>query len=198
MAGILLVVFAIINWVIYHKIFVVFYFGNKSKSIMNEIIWCLLIACFETALVMVLGQWALGIIFAILMIIGICLALKEMVKTFKEVKDTLVKKDKNEKTESVVNVEETSSVIEDSDIEADEVKASDTETKKAEDVKTEAVSVPVSDVENKESNNKVPWYLSGVFIAILFLASFVLGFTWIVAIVLIVVRVKKFGKKKVE
>lgn len=75
MQGVILVFLIILNWVIYHKIFKVIYFGSVSKSLGREFIWCAIAAAFEMAAIMYVGKIvlillliAVGIIFAIWLI----------------------------------------------------------------------------------------------------------------------------------
>ena len=91
--GILLVVCTILNWIGYHKIFKVYYLGNKSKSITNEIIWSMLGACFEVAIIMWIGEWLISVVVIIAFAIGIFLAIKEVYKLIKQAKDVFTKKD---------------------------------------------------------------------------------------------------------
>lgn len=75
MQGVILLFLIIMNWVIYHKIFKVIYFGSVSKSLGNEFIWCTIAAAVEMAAIMYVGKIVLilllivaGIIFAIWLI----------------------------------------------------------------------------------------------------------------------------------
>lgn len=75
MQGVILLFLIIMNWVIYHKIFKVIYFGSVSKSLGNEFIWCAIAAAVEMAAIMYVGKIVLilllivaGIIFAIWLI----------------------------------------------------------------------------------------------------------------------------------
>ncbi len=43
----LFVVLAIINWIVYHKIFNVVYFGNMGMSFIREVIGCFFVAFIE-------------------------------------------------------------------------------------------------------------------------------------------------------
>ena len=235
MLSILLLVFTIVNWIIYHKIFKVYYLGSISKGIWKETVVCFFVAGVETAIVMIAGQWILGIIFAIAMIIGIYFAVREMIKTFKQAKD-LVAKNKKKNTEEDVPNEEDSTTMEEEDTginpeivderqkENDEEIEAKSNQELALDVNKqdseEVISNVVEDVKENDNvevapqierkkeetedeiNNAavdkktIPWYLSSIFITLLFLSSLVFGVTAILAIILLIIRVKKYGKKK--
>ncbi len=62
---IMLLVFTVINWVVYHKIFRVYYFGNAGQSIFKEIFGCSLVAVLEVAIVMTVGGVVLPIVFVV-------------------------------------------------------------------------------------------------------------------------------------
>lgn len=62
--AIFLVVFTILNFVVYHKFVRVIYFGSMGQSIVRELIGCLLVACVETAILIKVGQ----VVFRILII----------------------------------------------------------------------------------------------------------------------------------
>ena len=58
--GIILLILIGVNWVIYHKIFRVYYFGNVGQSIFKEIFGCSLAAVLELAVIMTVGGAVLG------------------------------------------------------------------------------------------------------------------------------------------
>lgn len=60
-----------INWLIYHKIFNVFYFGSVSKGLSKELVTCGFVAMIELAVIMALGQWLLAILIPIAVVVGI-------------------------------------------------------------------------------------------------------------------------------
>ena len=60
-AGTLLIGCAIFNFVLYHNIFRVTYFGSVGKSIINELIWCFIFACVEVAILIKAGQFIIKI-----------------------------------------------------------------------------------------------------------------------------------------
>ena len=62
-AGVLLVVWAIALFVMYHKIFTVFYF-DLTRGIGKEIMWCLIGSCILTALT-IYFYWVIAIVVAI-------------------------------------------------------------------------------------------------------------------------------------
>ena len=57
---IMLLILIGVNWVIYHKIFRVYYFGNVGQSIFKEIFGCSLVAVLELAIIMTVGGAVLG------------------------------------------------------------------------------------------------------------------------------------------
>ena len=57
---IMLLILIGVNWVIYHKIFQVYYFGNVGQSIFKEIFGCSLAAVLELAIIMTVGGAVLG------------------------------------------------------------------------------------------------------------------------------------------
>lgn len=63
--GIVLLALIALNWILYHKVFLVFYFGGMRKSLTSEFIWCAIAACIELALIMAVGQWVLTAVFVI-------------------------------------------------------------------------------------------------------------------------------------
>lgn len=67
--GIPLVIFIALNWVLYHKIFHVTYFGNLARGIFNELIWCTLVAMLELSVIMYLGGSVLGFVGSIVSVI---------------------------------------------------------------------------------------------------------------------------------
>ena len=90
-AGALLIGCAIFNFVLYHNIFRVMYFGSVGKSIINELIWCFIFACVEVAILLKAGQFIIKIagiviVFGVL-IVGIYRAFnlgKEAASLFKK------------------------------------------------------------------------------------------------------------------
>lgn len=83
---ILLIILIIFNWLIYHKFVNVIYIGSMRKSITNEFIWSAIFACFEIALIYMLGQIILIIIIVIALCVGFILAIKEIYKFAKKIK----------------------------------------------------------------------------------------------------------------
>lgn len=58
--GIILLILIGVNWVIYHKIFRVYYFGNVGQSIVKELFGCSLAAVLELAIIITVGGAVLG------------------------------------------------------------------------------------------------------------------------------------------
>lgn len=56
-----IIIFTIINWILYHKIFNVYYF-DFSNGITKELVVCGFFAIIETLIVIAAGEWILGII----------------------------------------------------------------------------------------------------------------------------------------
>lgn len=61
-AAILFLVLIVINWIIYHKIFDVYYFGGVMKGCLSELVGCVLAAAFEIAIIYGIGKWLLGLL----------------------------------------------------------------------------------------------------------------------------------------
>lgn len=80
---IMLLILIVVNWLIYHKIFRVYYFGNAGQSIFKEIFGCSLVAVIELAIIMTVGGWILG---ALLIIGVIALAIYVIYRIYKFVK----------------------------------------------------------------------------------------------------------------
>ena len=57
---VLILILAVINWIIYHKIFRVLYF-DLGKGLVKEFICCFLVAAIEAALIMYVGEAILGL-----------------------------------------------------------------------------------------------------------------------------------------
>ena len=90
-AGTLLIGCAIFNFVLYHNIFRVTYFGSVGKSIINELIWCFIFACVEVAILIKAGQFIIKIAGIIIvggvLIVGVYRAFKggkEFIGLFKK------------------------------------------------------------------------------------------------------------------
>lgn len=84
MQGVILIFLIIMNWVIYHKIFKVIYFGSVSKSLGREFIWCAIGAAFEMAAIMYVGKIVLILL---LIVAGIIFAIWLIYKIYKLVKN---------------------------------------------------------------------------------------------------------------
>lgn len=84
--GVLLIAFTIINFIIYHKIFTVWYF-NLGDGLYHELLGCLLVAMFECAIIITVGPIVLGIILAIALIVGVIAGIKETRAGFKKFKE---------------------------------------------------------------------------------------------------------------
>lgn len=93
--AIILVVLIVLNWILYHKIFLVFYFGGMRKSLTSEFIWCAIAACVELALIIAVGQWVLAAVLIIGAIILIIYAIYSIYKFFqrRKKKDVTVQSD---------------------------------------------------------------------------------------------------------
>lgn len=85
--GIALVALIILNWVIYHKIFDVYYFGGMRKSLTSEFIWCAIIACFELAIFITVGKWLLKGVILIAAIVAIVAVVFGVWKFFEKRKE---------------------------------------------------------------------------------------------------------------
>lgn len=64
----LLIFLAIVNWLLYHKIFRVYYFGNASGSIMVELVMSFLAGVLELAL-LVNFSWVFVVIAVIALVV---------------------------------------------------------------------------------------------------------------------------------
>lgn len=81
--GIILLILIGVNWVIYHKIFRVYYFGNAGQSIFKEIFGCSLAAVLELAVIITVGGAVLGalpVIGAIILVIFVVYRIYKFVK----------------------------------------------------------------------------------------------------------------------
>lgn len=56
------IVLVALNWILYHKIFHITYFGSLSKSLFNEFVGCLFAAGLEIAILMYLFQSVFGVV----------------------------------------------------------------------------------------------------------------------------------------
>lgn len=95
---IILLILIVINWLIYHHIFRVYYFGNAGQSILKEIFGCSLVAVIELAIIMTVGGWILG---ALLVIGVIVLVIYAVYKIYKFVKGKSGETPKRETEEEV-------------------------------------------------------------------------------------------------
>lgn len=86
-----------LNWLIYHKIFVVYYFGGMRKSLTKEFIWCAIAACFELAIFLTIGQWLLGLLIPIAIIVGIVILVRKVLGKGKKSKEEQSGDEGNEK-----------------------------------------------------------------------------------------------------
>lgn len=64
----LLIFLTIVNWLLYHKIFSVYYFGNAAGNIMVEIMMSFIAGVLELALI-VYFRWVFIIIAVILLLV---------------------------------------------------------------------------------------------------------------------------------
>lgn len=97
LACILVVVLTVLNLILYHKVFNVFYF-DLGRGLTRELVTSFFIAIIEASLIMHFGKIALVIIGIILLLIGVLFAIKEIIATVKEGKEWYVNiKEKIEK-----------------------------------------------------------------------------------------------------
>lgn len=80
---IMLLILIVVNWLIYHNIFRVYYFGNVGQSIFKELFGCSLVAAIELAIIMTVGGWILG---ALIVIGVIALVIYAVYRIYKFVK----------------------------------------------------------------------------------------------------------------
>lgn len=64
-AAILFLVLVVINWIIYHKIFDVYYFGSVAKGFLRELVGCVFAALLEIAIILSVGKWLLGLLIGV-------------------------------------------------------------------------------------------------------------------------------------
>lgn len=95
---ILFVIFAIINMIIYHKIFKVYYFGNPFKGLAREFAGSFIVAILEVGIIAFVGKWLLKVmagvgkwllkIFAVIaIVVCIIIIISAIIKLFKIVKE---------------------------------------------------------------------------------------------------------------
>lgn len=155
------IIFMVLNLILYHAIFDVFYF-DLGKGCFTEIFWSFVVACMETALIMKIGAVALRIIIIIAIVIGIIVAIKKIAGAIQnrsskddEVADELVNDTTSSSQEKVINESKAITIETDKTelektghekIAPEKAKAEDAE---AENIKSEKSSLETSELEKK-------------------------------------------------
>ncbi|MBE5892219.1 MAG: hypothetical protein E7286_02435 [Lachnospiraceae bacterium] len=108
-----ILILAVINWVIYHKIFRVLYF-DLGKGLVKEFICCFLVAAVEAALIVYVGGALIGLLGSLLagflnivvwlaVFVGAFLIIRKIYRLFKKNKKS--KKENSTKDGGIVNAE---------------------------------------------------------------------------------------------
>lgn len=92
--GIPVLILTVINWIIYHKIFNVWYFGNVGNSIFKEFFWSMIVAGVEVVIFINFASFIIPIILGIVIIIGIIIGILAMVGNFADIKSKFSPKQK--------------------------------------------------------------------------------------------------------
>ena len=73
--GVVVLVLTVVNFIIYHKIFTVWYIGSISQSIFKELLWSMIIAGFETVLLIHFAGFIIHILIVIVAIVAALIAI---------------------------------------------------------------------------------------------------------------------------
>ena len=88
-------ILVVANWILYHKIFRVVYFGSMQKSLLREFFGCFFVAIVEIGIVIAVGKWVLKILLIIAAIVAVLFGIKLVWKFI----NTIVNKNNSEQSE---------------------------------------------------------------------------------------------------
>ena len=86
------IVLTFLNWIIYHKIFTVYYLGGVGKGFVREFVGSWILAMLEMALFYKLGGVLLKILVVVAMAVGLAFAVREIYRLYKDIRNLFKKK----------------------------------------------------------------------------------------------------------
>lgn len=150
-----LAVLIILNWLIYHNIFDVYYFGGMRKSLTSEFIWCSIIACIEMAIFITVGKWLLKWAIIIVAIVAVAVGVWKFFEKRKETDQKDIDEKENTTSEERAAENQTDETFGQQDVVFESSDVKENSANASNDLKKdEPVSDKVQRIQSKEHGQK--------------------------------------------